>query len=243
MQQDPFYSRTTLLLGDEAQDMLQRASVLVVGLGGVGGYAAEMLCRAGVGNLTIVDSDTVSHSNLNRQLIALNSTVGHSKVDLFCQRFRDINPSVNITPLNTFLRDDEMISLLEDNHFDYVVDAIDTLSPKVFLLYHSTRLHIPVVSAMGSGGKLDPALVQVTDIAKTYNCPLATMVRKHLHKLGLYTGFKAVFSPEKVSPSAMYEDPSQNHRTTIGTISYMPALFGCHCASVVIRDLIDNNAK
>lgn len=243
MQQDPFYSRTTLLLGDEAQDLLQRASVLVVGLGGVGGYAAEMLCRAGVGNLTIVDSDTVSHSNLNRQLIALNSTVGHSKVDLFCQRFRDINPSVNITPLNTFLRDDEMISLLEDNHFDYVVDAIDTLSPKVFLLYHSTRLHIPVVSAMGSGGKLDPALVQVTDIAKTYNCPLATMVRKHLHKLGLYTGFKAVFSPEKVSSSAMYEDPSQNHRTTIGTISYMPALFGCHCASVVIRDLIDNNAK
>jgi tRNA A37 threonylcarbamoyladenosine dehydratase len=96
---------------------------------------------------------------------------------------------------------------------------------------------------MGSGGKLDPALVQVTDIAKTYNCPLATMVRKHLHKLGLYTGFKAVFSPEKVRPSAMYEDPSQNHRTTIGTISYMPALFGCHCASVVIRDLIDNNAK
>lgn len=236
---DSFQTRTELLLGEENLERLRKAHVLVVGLGGVGGYAAEMLCRAGVGRMTIVDGDNVSVSNINRQIIALRSTVGFSKTDLFKQRFHDINPDCEVTALNVFLRDEEMIRLLENEKYDYVVDAIDTLSPKVFLLYHAHRLGLPIVSAMGSAGKLDPSKIEVTDVAQSHTCPLAAMVRKKLHKLGVREGFKVVFSSEKVDESAMIEDPSQNKRTTVGVISYMPAVFGCYCASTVINDLIE----
>lgn len=234
---DKFQSRTELLLGAVGVERLRQAHVLVVGLGGVGGYAAEMLCRAGVGRLTIVDGDKVSESNINRQIIALNSTVGMSKAELFEKRFKDINPECEVVAKEVFLRDDEMIELLEAEQYDYVVDAIDTLSPKVFLLYHTQRLGLPIVSAMGSAGKMDPGLVRVADISESHTCPLAAMVRKKLHKLGVRSGFKVVFSTEKVSESAMMEEPSQNKRTTVGVVSYMPAVFGCHCASVVINDL------
>lgn len=234
-----FQTRTELLLGEESLERLKKAHVLVVGLGGVGGYAAEMLCRAGVGRMTIVDGDKVSVSNINRQIIALRSTVGISKTELFKQRFHDINPDCEVTALNVFLRDEEMIRLLEKEKYDYVVDAIDTLSPKVFLLYHAHRLGLPIVSAMGSAGKLDPSKIEVTDVAQSHTCPLAAMVRKKLHKLGVREGFKVVFSSEKVDESAMIEDPSQNKRTTVGVISYMPAVFGCYCASTVINDLIE----
>jgi len=236
---DSFQTRTELLLGEESLERLKKAHVLVVGLGGVGGYAAEMLCRAGVGRMTIVDGDKVSVSNINRQIIALRSTVGISKTELFKQRFHDINPDCEVTALNVFLRDEEMIRLLEKEKYDYVVDAIDTLSPKVFLLYHAHRLGLPIVSAMGSAGKLDPSKIEVTDVAQSHTCPLAAMVRKKLHKLGVREGFMVVFSPEKVDESAMVEDPSQNKRTTVGVISYMPAVFGCYCASTVINDLIE----
>jgi len=235
-----FQSRTELLLGADSVERLRQSHVLVVGLGGVGGYAAEMLCRAGVGRLTIVDGDTVSVSNINRQLIALQSTVGQPKTELFEARFHEVNPDCDVTALNTFLRDEEMIELLEGNKLDYVVDAIDTLSPKVFLLYHSHRLGIPVVSSMGSAGKLDPSQIQVADISSSHTCPLAAMVRKKLHKLGVSDGFKAVFSTEKVRETAMIEEPSQNKRTIVGVISYMPAMFGCHCAATVINDLVNN---
>lgn len=234
-----FQTRTELLLGEESLERLRKAHVLVVGLGGVGGYAAEMLCRAGVGRMTIVDGDKVSVSNINRQIIALRSTVGISKTELFKQRFHDLNPDCEVTALNVFLRDEEMIRLLEKEKYDYVVDAIDTLSPKVFLLYHAHRLGLPIVSAMGSAGKLDPSKIEVTDVAQSHTCPLAAMVRKKLHKLGVREGFKVVFSSEKVDESAMIEDPSQNKRTTVGVISYMPAVFGCYCASTVINDLIE----
>lgn len=234
---DTFQSRTELLLGSDCVERLKRAHVLVVGLGGVGGYAAEMLCRAGVGRLTIVDGDKVSESNINRQIIALNSTVGMSKAELFEKRFKDINPECEVEAKEVFLRDDEMINLLEAEKYDYVVDAIDTLSPKVFLLYHTQRLGLPIVSAMGSAGKMDPGLVRVADISESHTCPLAAMVRKKLHKLGVRSGFKVVFSTEKVSESAMMEEPSQNKRTTVGVVSYMPAVFGCYSASVVINDL------
>lgn len=236
---DSFQTRTELLLGEESLERLKKAHVLVVGLGGVGGYAAEMLCRAGVGRMTIVDGDKVSVSNINRQIIALRSTVGISKTELFKQRFHDINPDCEVTALNVFLRDEEMIRLLEKEKYDYVIDAIDTLSPKVFLLYHAHRLGLPIVSAMGSAGKLDPSKIEVTDVAQSHTCPLAAMVRKKLHKLGVRDGFKVVFSSEKVDESAMIEDPSQNKRTTVGVISYMPAVFGCYCASTVINDLIE----
>ncbi len=214
--------------------------VLVVGLGGVGGSAAEMLCRSGVGRLTLVDSDVVSPSNINRQLIAFQHTVGQPKTLLFAERFKDINPDCDVRTVTEFLRDETMVRLLESEHFDYVVDAIDTLSPKVFLLYHAHRLGLPVVSSMGSAGKVDPALVCISDIAKSHTCPLAAMVRKRLRRLGVSDGITVVFSTEQVDPLAVAEEPSTNKRTTIGTISYLPVVFGCFCASVVIRSVQSN---
>lgn len=237
---DDFHSRTRLLLQDDGFDRLQAAHVLVVGLGGVGGYAAEMLCRAGVGRMTIVDGDTVSASNLNRQIIALHSTIGKSKAELFQERLLDINPDCQVTALNEYLRDDRLEQLLEAEKYSCVVDCIDTLSPKVFLLYNSVRLGLPVVSSMGSGGKMDPSRVQATDISKSHTCPLAAMVRKRLRRMGVDKGIRVVFSDEEVPAHAMQEDISTNHRTTLGTISYMPPVFGCHIAAEVIKMLIEN---
>ena len=234
----PFYSRTELLLQPDGMARLQAAHVLVVGLGGVGGYAAEQLCRAGIGKLTVVDGDTVSETNLNRQLIALHSTVGQPKAMLFRDRFRDINPLCQVTAIQEFLRDDRTIELLQSQHYDCVVDCIDTLSPKVFLIYHAHRLGLPVVSSMGSGGKLDPPQIRTADIADSHTCRLAAMVRKRLHRMGVDSGIRVVFSTEKVQPEAMIQDPSDNHLTTVGTISYMPPLFGCHIAAEVINIIL-----
>lgn len=234
------FSRTELLLGAEAIEKLKHSSVLVVGLGGVGAYAAEMLCRAGVGKLTLVDGDVVSESNKNRQLLALSSTIGRNKTDVLKERLLDINPNAEIIIHAEFLRDENMISLLENNKFDYVVDAIDTLSPKVFLAAWSVYFSIPIVSSMGSGGKVDPEQIKIADISKTYNCSLARMMRKKLHKLKIYENIIAVFSPEEVSKDCVIEQRSENKLSNVGTISYMPAMFGCTIASVVIRELIGN---
>ena len=234
----PFASRTELLLEQHGVDRLRNAHVLVVGLGGVGGYAAEQLCRAGIGRLTIVDGDTVSETNLNRQLIALRSTVGQPKAMLFRDRFRDINPDCQVTALQEFLRDERTIELLQSTPFDCVVDCIDTLSPKVFLLYHAHSLGLPVVSSMGSGGKLDPSQVRAADIADSHTCRLAAMVRKRLHRMGVDCGIRVVFSTEQVPPHAMVQDPADNHLTTVGTISYMPSLFGCFIAAEVIKTIL-----
>ena len=229
--------RTDLLLGTERLEKLRNASVLVVGLGGVGAYAAEMLCRAGVGNLTIVDGDVVEESNRNRQLPALVSTQGKPKTEVLEQRFMDINPEVRLVVINDFLRDEKTIELLDSNHFDYVVDCIDTLSPKVFLIYHAFTRGLKVVTSMGAGGKMDPTLVRIADISKSHDCKLARVVRKRLHRLGICKGITAVFSPEEVPEDAIRLEQSQNKNSTVGTISYMPAVFGCFVASVVIRDL------
>ena len=234
----PFASRTELLLEQHGVDRLRNAHVIVVGLGGVGGYAAEQLCRAGIGRLTIVDGDTVSETNLNRQLIALRSTVGQPKAMLFRDRFRDINPDCQVTALQEFLRDERTIELLQSTPFDCVVDCIDTLSPKVFLLYHAHSLGLPVVSSMGSGGKLDPSQVRAADIADSHTCRLAAMVRKRLHRMGVDRGIRVVFSTEQVPPHAMVQDPADNHLTTVGTISYMPPLFCCFIAAEVIKTIL-----
>jgi Dinucleotide-utilizing enzymes involved in molybdopterin and thiamine biosynthesis family 1 len=231
------YSRTELLLGNSGVRTLKNSHVLVVGLGGVGAYCAEQLVRAGVGSLTIIDKDTIEASNLNRQLVALNSTLGKNKTDVLAQRLLDINPSLHIEILTEYLRDDRMVEILKAEKYDYVVDAIDTLSPKVFLLYHCLALNLLVVSAMGSGGKIDPLQVKIDDISHSYNCTLASSVRKKLHKLGVYDGVSVVFSSEKVNQEAVVQDEGDNKKTTVGTVSYMPAIFGCACASVVIRDL------
>lgn len=232
------HTRTELLVKKEGIDKLKNAHVLVVGLGGVGGYCAEQLCRAGIGSLTIVDGDTVSVTNINRQIIATNDTVGQLKAKVFEERLHAINPQCNITTIAEFIRDDRMIEILKDKNYDYVVDAIDTLSPKVFLIYHCVQMGLKLVSSMGSAGKYDPSLVQVSDVSKSHTCPLAYLVRKRLSRLGVKTGFKVVYSSERIPEDAMIEDPSTNKRTTIGCISYMPPIFGCVCASVVIRDIL-----
>ena len=230
--------RTELLFGCEKLELLRQANVLVVGVGGVGAYAAEMIVRAGVGRMTIADADNVSESNINRQLVALHSTIGQKKCEVLAQRLRDINPELQLTLVNRFIKDDETDALLDSDKFDYVVDAIDTLSPKLALIKGSLDRGIPVVSSMGAGAKTDPTLMEIKDIAKTHHCPLAHMLRKRLHKIGIRRGFKAVFSPEPVREGAMILCEEQNKKSNVGTISYIPALFGIGCASVVIRGLV-----
>ena len=236
---EKWLERTSLLLGDEKLNKLRNANVLVVGLGGVGAYAAEMIARAGVGRMTIADADVVSESNINRQLIALHSTVNSPKTEVMAERLRDINPKIELTIVSRFIKDDETDALLDSDIFDYVVDAIDTLSPKLALIKGALDRHIPLVSSMGAGAKTDPAKMEICDIAKTHHCPLAHMLRKRLHKIGVRKGFTAVFSPEPVREGAMILCEEQNKKSNMGTISYIPAVFGIGCASVVIRGLID----
>ncbi len=233
----PWQERTQLLLGEELTARLAAAHVLVVGLGGVGAYAAEMLARAGVGRFTLVDADVVAPSNINRQLIALHNTVGRSKVELVAERLRAINPAVALTLREEYLQG-EAIPLLLEQPFDYVVDAIDTLAPKVALIEATLASGTPLVSSMGAGGKLDPTQVEVSDIGKSHHCGLAHMLRKRLHKIGIRTGFQVVFSPEPIREGAMELCEEPNKKSNLGTISYLPAVFGCTCASVVIRGLI-----
>lgn len=234
---DNWLSRTELLLGDEKLAMLKNSHVLVVGLGGVGAYAAEMICRSGIGSMTIVDGDTVHTSNRNRQLPALQSTEGRAKAEIMGQRLLDINSGLRLTIINEYIKDERMIEIL-DKGYDYVVDAIDTLSPKVFLIYHTVNRKMPLVSSMGAGGKFDPLSVMISDISDTTNCSLARILRKKLHKLGVRSGFTAVWSPEEIDKEKVVPtNGEQNKASVVGTISYMPAIFGIACASVVIRDL------
>ena len=230
--------RTELLLGEEKLNILRNARVLVVGVGGVGAYAAEMIVRSGVGRMTIADADKVSESNINRQLVALHSTIGREKCDILAERLRDINPELKLSIVNRFIKDDETDALLDSDKFDYVVDAIDTLSPKLALIKGALDRGIPLVSSMGAGAKTDPTLMEIKDISKTHHCPLAHMLRKRLHKIGIKRGFWAVFSPEPVREGAMILCEEQNKKSNVGTISYIPALFGIGCASVVVRDLV-----
>ena len=235
---EEWLSRTEMLLGKEKLSILKSSNVLVVGLGGVGSWAAEMLCRSGIGSMTIVDGDIVNASNRNRQLPALTSSEGKYKADVMGARLLDINPDLKITVVKEFIRDERMTEIL-DCGFDYVVDAIDTLSPKVFLIYHTICRKIPLISSMGSGGKVEPDLITVSDISETVNCPLARMIRKRIHGMGIRNGFTAVWSPEKPDKSKIVAiTDEQNKASVVGTLSYMPALFGITCASAVIRDLI-----
>jgi tRNA A37 threonylcarbamoyladenosine dehydratase len=230
-------TRTELILDEEKLKKLKNSNVLVVGLGGVGAYAAEMISRAGIGSMTIVDGDHIHPTNRNRQLPALKSTEGLPKAEVMGKRILDINPDINLTIIQEYLKDDRMIEVL-DAGFDYIVDAIDTLSPKIFLIYHSMQRKYPVVSSMGAGGKFDPTKVTVSDISETTDCSLARILRKKLHKLGIREGFTAVYSPEQIDKSKVVATNGEHNKASIvGTISYMPAAFGIACSSVVIRDL------
>ena len=236
--QPDWKDRTHLLLKDKLL-LLEKAHILVVGLGGVGAYAAEMLCRAGVGKLTLIDADTVDATNRNRQLPALISTEGRLKTEVMRERLLDINPEIKLQILSEFIKDERIAEVLDSDKYDYAVDAIDSLSPKAFLIAEALKREIPLVSAMGAGGKTDPSKVQVADISKTYQCPLASYMRKRLRKMGIAKGFQAVFSTEEQMQNIGREDAvSEFKRTTVGTISYMPAIFGCWCASVCVGDLV-----
>jgi len=232
-------SRTALITGEKVLDKLSQSKVLVVGMGGVGSFAAEFIVRAGIGNITIIDGDTVEASNRNRQLPALATTEGKYKVDIMQERLLAINPELNITGIKHFMTPDDMKNLLLSHSFDYVIDAIDSISPKVKLLTICYQCGTPVVSSMGAGGKLDPTQIKVVDIADTHTCKLARYIRKRLKKQNIYTGIKAVFSTEDVIKHSLMYTQSRFKKSAYGTISYLPAAFGGACASVVIRDLIE----
>ena len=234
---EEWLQRTSLLLGAEQVARLQSSRILVVGVGGVGAYAAEMLVRAGVSSMTIIDSDEVSPSNINRQLVALHSTVGKIKVEVLAQRLADINPALQLSARAQYLEVDGVEALLQEG-YDFVVDAIDTVAPKVALLAACMRQGIAVVSSMGAGARLDPSQIQYADIANTSICGLARAVRSRLRKMGIRGKLPVVFSTEVPRSEAVQEVTGErNKRTTVGTVSYMPAIFGCYLASYVIRKL------
>ncbi len=248
------------MVGEEKMARLENSTVAVIGVGGVGGYAAEMLVRAGVGHMIILDADTVSVSNKNRQLLALDSTVGLPKCDVMAQRLRDINPQLDLVCIKTFLEpallpdgtpiysepDQESAhntprTLLGQYKIDFLVDAIDTLAPKLSLIRYCMDNGIPLVSSMGAGAKYDITKIRITDISKSFNCPLAYMVRKRLHRMGIRKGFKVVFSEELPDDNAMIPCEDRNKKTVVGTISYLPATFGCACAQVALQSLFSTH--
>lgn len=236
---EQWQERTSMLLGEETLARFASSKVMVVGLGGVGAYAAEMLCRAGVGNMVILDSDTVSVTNRNRQLIALESTIGKLKTDVVAQRLRDINPAVNLTVIPEYIEESNLEEIFRmAGELDYVVDAIDTLAPKISLIKYCVEHKIPHVSAMGAGAKLDATKIRIADISKSYNCPLAYILRKKLRKEGISKGFKVVFSEELPDRDAIVPMEERNKKSQVGTISYLPAVFGCVCAQAAVEYLI-----
>lgn len=217
---------------------LAAARVLVVGVGGVGAYAAEMLCRAGVGQLTLVDADTVQPTNINRQLPATHATLGRAKVEVLAERFRDINPALRLRVLPVFLKDEAIPALLDEEQPDFVVDAIDTLSPKCHLIAEALRRKLKIVSSMGAGAKSDITQVRFADITETYHCGLSKAVRKRLQQMGVKRKLPVVFSTEQADRQAiLLTDEEQNKKSTCGTVSYMPAVFGCYLAEYVIKNL------
>ncbi len=237
-------SRTQLLLGDEKIETLISKNVLVVGLGGVGGICAEMIARAGIGKMTIVDADTVDLSNTNRQIPALHSTAGKGKAEVMAERLKDINPELDLTVLSVYIKEDLTKQILDEGNFDYAVDCIDTLSPKVHFIKACKDRNIPIVSSLGAGGKIDPSQIVITDISKTFQCNLAKYVRKKLNELGIRKGLTVVFSAEPVEQERIIvSEKAFPKKSIIGTISYMPAIFGCMVASVVIRDLMKTESR
>lgn len=231
-------SRTQLLIGEEALLRLARSHVLVVGLGGVGSYAAEFIARSGVGKMTIIDGDVVDPTNRNRQLPALATNHGVSKALIMEERLKAINPELNLTVIREFINPEMVLQQLSVRP-DYIIDAIDSITPKVTFIRLAYEQGMKIVSSMGAGAKLDPTQLKVVDISKTWNCPFAQQVRKYLKQHNIRKGIKVVFSPENpVKESLMLTDGKNYKRSAYGTISYLPAVFGAVAASVVIRDLI-----
>ncbi len=231
-------SRTRLIFGDNFLQVLEDTRVLVVGLGGVGSWAAEHLVRSGVGKVSVVDNDTISPSNINRQSIALHSTLGKKKIEVTAERLQDINPALSIKTYDVFVNDNTIHTLPAFDSFDFVLDCIDTLAPKIAVIQSSLNAQIPLISSLGSAGKSDPSCIQISDINKSFNCPLGRMLQKRLHKIGIYDGFSVVFSTEEVDKSKLILENGKNKRSNAGSISTIPALFGTLMAAEVINRCI-----
>ncbi|MGC9331871.1 MAG: tRNA threonylcarbamoyladenosine dehydratase [Bacteroidales bacterium] len=227
--------RTRLLLGNIQLSKLQYTHVLIIGLGGVGSWAAEHLARSGTGKISLVDNDTINESNINRQVIALQSTVGRKKTDVMAERLKDINPELIVNTYDIFVDEKTISALPSFDTFDVVLDCIDTLSPKITLIKTCLDTQTPLISSLGSAGKTDPSKIQITDISKSYNCPLGQKLRKRLHKIGIYEGFTVVFSPEEIDKSKVIQENGRNKRSSAGSISFIPALFGTLMAAEVIN--------
>lgn len=230
--------RTLQLLGGERAERLRQAHVLVVGVGGVGGCAAEMLVRAGVGRMTLVDADCVQESNINRQLCALHSTVGLPKVHVLERRYMDINPDLQLTVREEYLEEARAGELLDSDRFDFVVDAIDTIAPKCALIMEAMKRRLRVVSSMGAGAKTDITQVRFADLWDTYHCGLSKAVRSRLKRAGMRRPLPVVFCTQQADASAFVQvQGERNKKTTTGTVSYMPTVFGCYLAQYVIDRL------
>jgi tRNA A37 threonylcarbamoyladenosine dehydratase len=235
---NPLSERTRILVGADGVAALRRARVFLAGLGGVGSYAAEALARAGIGAIALVDHDRVAPSNLNRQLPALNSTLGRKKIEVMAERILDINPSCQLTLVDDFLSADNVAAHLAGG-YDSVLDAIDSLSSKTALIETAYRTGLAVVSSMGAGGRLDPTRIRVSDLQTTRVCPLARAVRTQLRRRGIGRGVTAVWSDETPLPPLPPEDVGRGRpRAVNGTVSYVPALFGLTLAGVAIRGLL-----
>ncbi|MBS9767633.1 MAG: tRNA threonylcarbamoyladenosine dehydratase [Flavobacteriaceae bacterium] len=242
MSQEHWLERTELLIGNEGINALQKAHILIVGLGGVGSFAAEFIARSGVGNLTIVDTDTVDTTNINRQLPALNSTIGVEKTSVMAQRIKDINPNINLTVINEFLSPERAYEIVS-KEYDYIIDCIDSISPKVQLLVGAKRKKVKIISCMGAGGKVDVTKIKIRDISKTRDCYLAKQIRIRLRKQGILKGIRAVFSEELPKAESLQRVENVDFKKSYyGTISYMPACFGLFAAAEVIQYLIDRES-
>ncbi|WP_127470111.1 tRNA threonylcarbamoyladenosine dehydratase [Thiomicrorhabdus aquaedulcis] len=234
---DPLFERSVLVFSEAGLVRLQNSHILVAGVGGVGGFVVEALARAGVGRLTIVDHDSVSASNKNRQIIALNSTLGMNKAQVMAQRIADINPDCQVTVNTSFLRPEDMEPLLSTG-YDFMVDAIDSLNCKVALVATAVKLNQPIVSSMGAGRRVDPSKIHLLDISKTHGCALARNVRQRLKKQGIEKGVMTVFSSElPQAPGPMEAIEGARGRVVNGTASYMPGLFGLMLAGHIIKTL------
>jgi tRNA A37 threonylcarbamoyladenosine dehydratase len=230
--------RTELLIGKEALDKLQNSHVLVVGLGGVGSYAAETMVRSGIGKITIVDGDEVDPTNKNRQLQALDSTVGLQKAEVLRQRFLDINPDLDITVYDQFMTPEAMETFLRGSNFDFAMDCIDSITPKLTFILILRRMRCKLISSMGAGGKMDPSKIKIADIKKTHNCKFAAHVKKRLKKRGVRDGVLTCFSAENQDADALQLTDGTNFKKSFyGTIAYMPAMFGMTMAAEVIKRL------
>lgn len=238
MEGNPLFERSLLVFGGQGIAKLNQSHVLVAGVGGVGGFIIEALARAGVGTLTIVDHDVVSPSNLNRQIIALKSTLGENKAEVMKSRIADINPLCQVNTVQSFLKPEDMDQLLSTD-YDYVVDAIDSLNCKVSLVETAVNKGLKVASSMGAGRRIDPGKIQITDISKTHTCGLARQMRQRLKKRRIKKGIPVVFSSElPLPPGPMEEIEGARGRVVNGTASYMPAIFGLMLAGVVVQDLV-----